>query len=335
MTEFLDIFVGTDRSQLLAVAVLEFSIKRHTNHPVRVCPLIDLDLPEPKDVRQSSRTNFSFARFSIPELKSYSGMALYLDADMLVFRDIAALWQLPFNGAKIIVQGAIASQVLSSAKVGAPATRKKQCSVMMMDCGVLDWHAPTIIRGLDGRYTYEQLMSEMCILREEEVSYTLPFEWNSLEHYNENTCLIHYTDMHTQPWVSTENGFGYLWLREVRRMLDEQALSWSALKTEIDLGYFRPSLIEELNEPAALESFSPERSQLLAAIDQRSGFVKHAEVYARKKAREAALAAYEEVVVVQNVALQPKPVSQTRGKRVEPARATAPRATDFGLAVPA
>ena len=88
-------------------------------------------------------------------------------------------------------------------------------------------------------------MGEMCILPDNQVGYTLPFEWNSLEYYDENTCLIHYTDMHTQPWVSTENGFGYLWLREVRRMLDEQGLSWAALKKEIDLGYFRPSLIDE------------------------------------------------------------------------------------------
>ena len=293
MDDFLDIFVGTDRSQLLAVSVLEYSIRRHTQHKVRVCPLIDLDLPEPNDLRQGSRTNFSFARFAIPELKGYRGKALYLDADMLVFRDIAELWQLPLNGVKIIIQGELPSHVTKSNKVGSPISRKRQSSVMMIDCDSVDWRASDIIGALDSKYDYEQLMGEMCILPDNQVGYTLPFEWNSLEYYDENTCLIHYTDMHTQPWVSTENGFGYLWLREVRRMLDEQGLSWGALKKEIDLGYFRPSLIDELNDADALESWSEERSRRLAAIDTRAGFVKHAEVNARKKARTAAIKAYE------------------------------------------
>ncbi|MGE5271356.1 MAG: glycosyltransferase [Thiohalocapsa sp.] len=293
MTDALDVFVGTDRSQLLAVAVLEYSIRRHTRETVRVFPLIDLDLPEPKDLRHGSRTNFSFARFAIPALKGYRGKGLYLDADMLVFRDIAALWRLPFDGATILIQGELSPQIMKSNKIGAPTTRKKQCSVMMIDCAAAKWHAPTIIEGLDGQYTYDQLMSEMCILREEQVGYTLPFEWNSLEYYDENTCLIHYTDMHTQPWVSTENGNGYLWLAEVRRMLNEGVLTWTALQTEIDLGYFRPSLIDELNDPGALEGWSEERAQQLAAIDAHAGFVKHAEVYARKKARAAAVKAYE------------------------------------------
>ena len=293
MNDYLDIFVGTDRSQLLAVAVLEYSIKRHTRSKVRVCPLIDLDLPEPKDIRQGSRTNFSFARFAIPEIKGYQGKGLYLDADMLVFRDVAELWSYSFNGAKIIIQGDLAPHVTTSNKVGAPARRKKQCSVMLIDCGAVTWRATDIIAGLDNRYTYDQLMSEMCILNEEDVSYSLPFEWNSLEFYNDNTCLIHYTDMHTQPWVSAENGNGFLWLSELRRMLDEGALSWSMLHTEIDRGYFRPSLIDELNDPEALEGWSETRALRSTAIDAKAGFVKHAEVYARKKARAAAIKAFE------------------------------------------
>lgn len=294
MNEYLDIFVGTDRSQLLAVAVLEFSIKRHTNRKVRVCPLSDLDLPEPRDIRQGSRTNFSFTRFAIPELMDYQGRALYLDADMLVFRDIDALWQLPFGDSKIIIQGDLKKAVAEPEKVGAPKTRKKQCSVMMIDCAGVDWNAPRIIAGLDGQYTYEQLMSEMCILEESEVSYSLPFEWNSLEYYDENTCLIHYTDMHTQPWVSTDNRLGYLWTTEVRLMLDSGLMSWRAIEREVDQGFFRPSLIHEVREIPTLKVWNEEAAKRYGEIDKQAGFVKHAEVYRRKKEREKAVKAYEE-----------------------------------------
>src|SRR5688500_17656237 len=98
------VFVGTDRSQALAVKVLEHSIKRHTDLPVEVTPMCDLPIRQPKDPRQGQRTGFSFSRFCIPQLAGYRGRAIYMDADMLVFKDIRELWEMPFNGAKVIIQ---------------------------------------------------------------------------------------------------------------------------------------------------------------------------------------------------------------------------------------
>ena len=60
------VFVGTDRSQRLAVKVLEYSIWRHTDLPVGVHPMLDLPLPEPKDLRQGKRTGF----FAVPQPRS-------------------------------------------------------------------------------------------------------------------------------------------------------------------------------------------------------------------------------------------------------------------------
>jgi lipopolysaccharide biosynthesis glycosyltransferase len=313
MTDYLDIFVGTDRSQLLAVAVLEFSIKRRTSYPIRLAPLIGLDLPEPKDIRQGSRTNFSFTRFAIPELMGYQGTALYLDADMLVFRDIGEIWRIPRGPAKILIQASV-DEVAQVKKAGAPTQRKKQCSVMLMDCARLDWHAPTIIAGLDGNYTYDELMSGMCILEEDDIAYALPFQWNSLEHFDENTCLIHYTDMHTQPWVDPSNRFGYLWMREVREMLDYGVLSWRSLEREVELGYFRPSLIHEIREIPELKVWNEEAARRYAAIDAQAGFVKHREVYERKRARAAAVKAYERAISEQSTPVSEAPAVQGPGR---------------------
>ncbi len=57
----------------------------------------------PKDEPNRGRTGFSFSRFQIPKLAGYKGRALYLDADMQVFGDIAELWDIPFDDA----QGAV------------------------------------------------------------------------------------------------------------------------------------------------------------------------------------------------------------------------------------
>ena len=102
--ETIRVFVGVDRSQLLAVPVLEYSIKRHTTAKVEVVPMLDLPVPKPQDPRNGQRTGFSFSRFCIPKLAGYRGKAIYMDADMLVFRDIRELWDIPFDGAKIIIQ---------------------------------------------------------------------------------------------------------------------------------------------------------------------------------------------------------------------------------------
>jgi hypothetical protein len=270
MDDFIDIFVGADRSQLLAVSVLEHSIRRHTERRVRLCPLVDLELPEPEDPRQGSRTNFSFARFAIPELK----------------RDIG------LEGATVAIQEEIPEHAVAGHKQGAPAKRIKQCSVMLIDCARARWDVNEIVGGLDGRYTYEELMYELCIVPESEVRYAVPFAWNSLEHYDLETRLIHYTDMDTQPWASPANRLGWLWLEEVRLMLATGELVRADLEREIELGYFRPSLVQELDEAPHVHGWNEAAAQRYAEVDRKAGFVKHAEVYRRKRLRAEAVKRY-------------------------------------------
>jgi hypothetical protein len=70
-----------------------------------------------------------------------------------------------------------------------------------------------VVRGLDeGRYTYEQLMFEMCLLAPEEVQDRLPPSWNHLEHYEPGqTQLLHYTVVPTQPWKNDLNPLRHIW----------------------------------------------------------------------------------------------------------------------------
>jgi lipopolysaccharide biosynthesis glycosyltransferase len=285
------VYVGADRSQALAVTVLEHSIKRHANTNVEVIPMIDLPVRQPKDSWNFPRTGFSFSRFCIPKLAGYTGKALYLDADMLVFRDIESLWSIPFNGAKIVIQKEVKHAEETVKKEGAPANRRKQCSVMLLDCERLDWDIDQIIDGLDaGHYDYERLMYDLVILDESEIQFGIPFEWNSLEYYDESTCLIHYTDMHTQPWTSCKNKNGYLWLDEVRLMLRTGALKMADLENEIALGYIRPSLIREIKYgqyiPNCLESLFAKYN---ASLDASKKYVPHKEVYALKRIRLQAM----------------------------------------------
>ena len=294
-SEPIRVYVGADRSQQLAIAVLEYSIKRHTTADVQVIPMVDLPVPQPRDPRNGQRTGFSYSRFCIPKLAGYQGRAIYMDADMMVFRDIRELWDIPFDGCKVVIQKEVKFEEQTTAKVGAPRKRKKQCAVMLLDCARLDWDVERIVADMDaGRYDYEQLMFDLCILTEGEVKYGVPFEWNSLEHWDADTRLLHFTDVYTQPWTACGNPHGDKWFDEVRRMLKDGALRWETLQHEIDIGYFRPSLARDIRWRHRLpRPLLPLWDKLNAGRDKLAGYVPHKDVYAAKRLRLQAIKEFE------------------------------------------
>lgn len=232
------VFVAATKSEALPAKILEFSIRRHTSMSVEVAPLYasEIDIPLPKEVKNHPRTPFSFQRFVIPQLCGYKGRAIYFDSDMLVFSDLRELWTHPMNGADILT-------VRSGTDVG----RKPQFSVMMINNESLRWDISEIVRALDeGRLSYEDLMYAMKIAPD--IQDTISPRWNSLEHYRESeTALLHYTDMGTQPWVSTANPLGYLWMRNLLDAIDEGFVSVSQIEEEIKLGHVRPSLLYQID----------------------------------------------------------------------------------------
>src|SRR5689334_22832572 len=129
------VYVGSQEAQMLAVKVLEFSIRRQASLPVEVFPLhhTQIEFPLPKDVRNRPRTPFSFQRFYIPALAGFQGRAIYLDSDMQVFRDIRELWTLPFEGADLL-----------AVREPGESGRRPQFSVMLLDCDALAWNLSDI-----------------------------------------------------------------------------------------------------------------------------------------------------------------------------------------------
>lgn len=298
LAEPIRVFVGADRSQQMAIAVLEHSIRRHTKELVEVIPMVDLEVPVPVDPRNWARTGFSFSRFCIPKLAGYRGRAIYMDADMQVFKDIRELWEIPFNGQKVLIQKEVKYLDQTLKLSNAPQKRIKQCAVMLLDCERLDWDIERIVAQLDaGEYDYENLIYELCVLAEEDIGYEVPFEWNSLEHFDANTRLIHYTDMGTQPWVSTRNPNAKLWLDEVRQMLRSGLLSMEQVKAEIQAGYFRPSLLRDIRWRHLIPSaLLPLFDRTNASLDRASGYVPHKAVYEAKRARSLAVKESERLV---------------------------------------
>ncbi len=255
--------------------------------------MIDLPVRSPQDPLNWQRTGFSFSRFCIPELAGYQGKALYLDADMLVFSDIASLWDIPFNGASVIIQADLPVERQQVKKQPERSVKRvKQCAVMMLNCDRLTWKIDDIIDGFDqDDYNYEKLMFDLCILPEQDIRYAVPFHWNSMEYYQPGeTALIHYTDMPTQPWVCSHNKYGELWLSEVRLMLKNGALTRSQLQAEVNLGYFRPSLLIDVQWGHRVPTpLHPQFQKLMNWLDK--SYTAHKEVYRLANIRTQAVKA--------------------------------------------
>ncbi len=288
MTEEIRVFIGTDESQLGAAAVLKQSIMETASMPVRVETMERLDIPQPKDVRQSQRTGFSFSRWAIPELCGYQGRAIYIDADMMVFTDIKELWEWPMGDATIaIVDGRDTSYCADWAK-----GNKNETSVMVLDCAKAKWSLASLIEGLDGKYDYKQMMSDLCFLREDDILRTIPRRWNAMDYWDETVSLLHYTNVPTQPWVTVGNPYGHVWVNNVKRLISEGKVARDFIKAQVDKGYFRPSLINELDGETCLDPHSAYGATLFS-IDRSSNFVPHKDLMVFTRKRDMAIRAYQ------------------------------------------
>jgi hypothetical protein len=194
----------------------------------------------------------------IPALCEHRGRALYLDADMLVFGDVAELLDMPFDGRTILTPPMTATdrwRGRTDSNLGAKA------AVMLLDCSRLTWDIDEIVAGLDeGRYSYEQLMADLCIVDPDEIGDDIAPEWNDLEHYEPGrTKLLHYTVVPTQPWKNDDNALGDLWMSWYGEAVAGGAVPPAEVEELIDAGHVKPSL------RAALRDAPSRRSVLTSA----------------------------------------------------------------------
>jgi len=263
LVEPIRIFVGCDDSQMVAGKVLEYSIRKHTNHPVEVFFMRNMPVPPPKAKKNRPGTGFSFNRFLIPKLAGYRGKAIYLDADMLVFEDIEKLWNIPMDGKKVLCSSQTEipkgweggkNNDLGPGRYWTPG---RQMSVMLMDCDRLDWDIDEIVKGLDDeKYSYKELMAKFCILDEEDIGDTIPNEWNCLEWFEEGrSCLVHFTVVPTQPWKNDRNEhLGEVWTNAYKEAVAAGAVPMELIQELVDGKHIKPSLLELAKEVAPKEN---------------------------------------------------------------------------------
>ena len=256
LVEPIRIFVGCDDSQIVAAHVLEYSIRKHTKHPVQVFMMRNMPIPTPKDKKNRPGTGFSFNRFLIPQLAGYHGKAIYIDADMLVFDDISKLWDIPFDGKSVLcstqteIPKGWEDGKNNNLGAGRYWTPGRQMSVMLLDCSKLKWNIDEIVGGLDrGDYSYKDLMAKFCIVNENDIADTIPSEWNCLEWYEAGRSqLVHFTVVPTQPWSYQGHHLNDLWEGVYKEAVAAGAVPFELIEELTAKKYIKPTLLPMAQE---------------------------------------------------------------------------------------
>ena len=138
----LDIYIGYDPRESVAYHVCSNSIIRHASVPIRITPLALNLLPDFKANQKTidgypPSNQFIFSRFLVPYLNQFTGLALFMDGDMVVNGDIAELFRVDRYGKAVHVvkhdyTPRDSKKYLGAVQQGYP--RKNWSSVVLWDC---------------------------------------------------------------------------------------------------------------------------------------------------------------------------------------------------------
>ncbi len=180
------IFVGTEPRQYRAERVLVWSIMK-VRDPARAYEIRLLKDLEGID-RTGWTTGFTNYRYAIPALAGGTGRAIYNDVDQLYLADPAEMFDIDMKDA------------------GVASITERENSVMVIDCARMAGVWP--LDRIKASRGHSDLRNEAV---ERGLWTELPAGWNVRdgELPLDQTKLIHYTTLHTQPWKPFPEIYSY------------------------------------------------------------------------------------------------------------------------------
>jgi len=151
------------------------------------------------------RTPFTLFRWFIPEHCNYEGKAIYMDADMVVLRDLQEMWDHP----------------VAEGRAGAFCGRRPQKSDVIL------WHCANVPKWDCKSPNYRQIQKEGG---ESLRGSRLPAYWDHMDEVvmegPERTGILHWTRLATQPYKPYPHLFDYT---VEHRKPDVAAMFWEHL----------------------------------------------------------------------------------------------------------
>lgn len=217
----INVYVGFDPRETVAFHVLSQSIHSRSSKPVSITPIMLSQLGNiyTREKHNLQSSEFSFSRFLTPFLSKYEGWSLFMDCDMLMLDDIAALWELRDDNYAIQVVKHDHKPVEERKFLNQPQTRyekKNWSSVILFNnqkCKTLTPEYVNSASGLD--------LHQFKWLESDELIGEIPHKWNFLVGHDKESIehsVLHYT-IGGPYFLDYENcPFSSKWFSEKKRM---------------------------------------------------------------------------------------------------------------------
>jgi lipopolysaccharide biosynthesis glycosyltransferase len=265
------VYIGSGEASALERKTLIYSLKKNTKRPLDIHVFngthnsIEHNDQPPQlapmslRVKYTNFTEFSLYRWLIPQLCNHEGRAIFLDSDTICLGDIGELFDTPMNGAAMMC-------------IKAYDTGEWGPSVLLLDCAKCRFDLEQILDEIEvGKYSYSEftrLAAAYLAIHPHEIG-ELDQKWNTFDRYDDQTKIIHYTDLMRQPWRHDGHPFGDLWFRYFREAIDNGYVAESDIHKATLRGYARLD-IRDVSQRAA-QAASKNGHSRAAANGQSAG----------------------------------------------------------------
>ena len=264
------VFIGSGEASLIERKVAIYSLRKNTKRDLDIYVFngthnaVELNDEEPflapmsLKIKYRNVTEFSLYRYLIPALCNYDGRAIYIDSDTVCLTDIGELFDTSLQEADFLAKpDAYEGEQLWG------------LSVMLIDCRRCRFDLERIVDEIDtGLYS----MTDFSVMSPKFLKYhaynvgRLDPSWNVFDQWNDQTKLIHYTNLETQPWKYPNHPYGELWFNYLEEALAAGYVTSKDLELSMIRSYVRRDL---LNGNFARPAASPSIARQLAAPVKR------------------------------------------------------------------
>lgn len=242
------VFIGSGEASILERKTLIHSLRKTTQKPLDIYVFngthnsIELNDGEPYlapmslKIKYRNVTEFSLYRYLIPEICNFQGKAIYVDSDTICLTDIGILFDTPMSGYDFLAK-----------KDAYTGTDLWGLSVMLIDCDKCRFDLELIMNEIDrGFYSLADFtgMSQAFLARRSYSIAELDPRWNVFDYWDRHTYLIHYTNLHAQPWKYQNHPYGELWFEYFQEAIESGYITAEDIKLSIDRGYVRRNLLK-------------------------------------------------------------------------------------------
>lgn len=208
------VFIGWDPREEIAYEVLKYSIEKNASTPVEIIPIklgeLEKSIGFKRTMDPLQSTQFTYTRFLVPYLCNYTGLAVFMDCDMLCLGDINEVFKLDMSEYWLRCvkhDHRPTNTVKMDGCVQTVYPRKNWSSFMLLNCQTLQVWTREAAETQSGRWLHR-----FEPIPDEKIG-EIPNTWNVLDRYDKNTDLIHYTE--GGPWFENyrNHPYGDVWLQ--------------------------------------------------------------------------------------------------------------------------